>query len=98
MNYYHVYILKNPRGQFYIGQTNDLQTRMANHNRTDKISGKFTRKNGSWALVWCEQHFDRSSATRCSREIKSWKSAVLIHRRLLRDRDKLSVESRRRRD
>jgi predicted GIY-YIG superfamily endonuclease len=33
---YWVYILQNPSGQFYIGQTDDFPTRLANHNRTDK--------------------------------------------------------------
>jgi len=57
-----VYILQNPAGRFYIGQTNDLPTRIANHNRTDKIGGKFTRKNGPWTLVWSEEHPARSAA------------------------------------
>jgi putative endonuclease len=81
---YYVYILENARGQFYIGQTDDLETRVANHNRTDKISGKFTRKNGPWTLVWSEQHLDRSTAMHREREIKSWKSSRFIRKRLLR--------------
>jgi putative endonuclease len=59
---YWVYILENLTGKFYIGQTDDLATRLLNHNRTDKISGKFTRKNGPWKLVWSETHPDRASA------------------------------------
>jgi predicted GIY-YIG superfamily endonuclease len=45
-----VYILRNPGGQFYIGHTDDLANRVASHNRTDKISGKFTRKNGPLSI------------------------------------------------
>ena len=30
-----VYILQNPAGWFYIGQTDDLPARLANHNRAD---------------------------------------------------------------
>jgi predicted GIY-YIG superfamily endonuclease len=41
-----VYILQNPAGKFYVGHTDDLQTRLHSHNRTDAIRGKFTRKNG----------------------------------------------------
>ena len=77
------YILQNPTAKFYIGHTDDLQTRLANHNRTDKIAGKFTRKNGPWILVWSEQHLNRPKAVRREREIKSWKSARLIRERLL---------------
>ena len=78
-----VYILENPKGGFYIGHTDDLGNRVTSHNRTDKISGKFTRKNGPWTLVWSEEHPDRSSAMRREREIKRWKSARLIRTRLL---------------
>jgi putative endonuclease len=51
-----VYLLENPQGRFYIGHTADLQTRLHSHNRTDKLAVKFTRKNGSWELVWTEEH------------------------------------------
>ena len=78
-----VYILQNPAGNFYIGHTDNLENRITNHNRTDKIAGKFTRKNGPWTLGWSEEHPDRSSAMRREREIKSWKSARLIRIRLL---------------
>jgi putative endonuclease len=70
-------------GHFYIGHTDNLENRITNHNRTDKTAGKFTRKNGPWALGWSEGHPDRSSAMRREREIKSWKSARLIRIRLL---------------
>ena len=78
-----VYLLQNPDGKFYVGQTDDLQVRVTNHNRTDKTCGKFTRKNGPWLLVWSETHSDRSSAMQREREIKSWKSARTIRERLL---------------
>jgi predicted GIY-YIG superfamily endonuclease len=93
-----VYILHNPLGRFYVGHTDDLPTRIANHNRTDKIAGKFTRKQGPWTLVWSEEHPDRPRAVRREREIKAWKSAHLIRRRLLSSTDSSVVESRRSRD
>jgi hypothetical protein len=39
-----VYILRNPAGKFYIGQTDDLAARLRSHNRPDKTLSKFTRK------------------------------------------------------
>ena len=78
-----VYILQKPIGHFYVGHTDNLARRIGSHNRTDKISGKFTRKNGPWILVWPEEHPNRSSAMRREREIKSWKSARMIRIRLL---------------
>ena len=77
-----VYILQNPKGHFYVGHTDNLGTRVASHNRTDKISGKFTRKNGPWTLILTEEHPNRSSAMRREREIKRLRSARLIRERL----------------
>jgi predicted GIY-YIG superfamily endonuclease len=35
-----VYILQNGAGRFYVGQTDNLSIRLANHNRTDTVAGK----------------------------------------------------------
>ena len=78
-----VYVLQNPKGRFYIGHTDDLIARVANHNRIDKTLGKFTRKNGPWFLLWSEEHAKRSSAMRREHQIKSWKSAKRIRTVLL---------------
>lgn len=78
-----VYILQNPAGRFYIGQTDDVPTRLENHNRTDKTDGKFTRKNGPWMLAWSELHPTRSSAMQRERQIKRMKSARWIRETLL---------------
>src|ERR1041384_942785 len=51
-NSFWVYVLENPRGRFYVGQTEGLTARVAFRNRTDNIDGNFTRKNGPWKLVW----------------------------------------------
>ena len=80
---FHVYILENPAGKFYIGHTDDLEARLRNHNLTGPTLGKFTRKNGPWALVWTEPHSSRSSAVRRERQIKSWKSARTIRENLI---------------
>ena len=80
---YQVYIVQNPGGHFYIGQTDNLDQRLASHNRTDKVRGKFTRKNGPWSLVWSESYSTRATAMRREREIKAWKSARIIRTRLL---------------
>jgi putative endonuclease len=80
------YVLENPDGRFYIGHTNDLVVRVANHNRTDKSGGKFTRKNGPWKLVWSEPHPTRSAAMQRERQIKSMKSARWIREALLHGR------------
>jgi len=78
-----VYVLQNPAGKFYVGQTDNVPARLANHNRTNNLSGKYTRKNGPWTLVWSELHPSRTSAMAREREIKRWKSAKTIRLQLL---------------
>ena len=80
---FHVYILENIEGRFYIGQTENLEKRILDHNRTDCVKGKFARKNGPWKLVWHEQHPSRSSAMIREKEIKAWKSTLMIKQKLL---------------
>jgi hypothetical protein len=48
---FRVYILKNAVGKFYIGHTNNLHTRLANHNRTDTAAGNSPEKTapGTWS-------------------------------------------------
>ena len=46
-----VYILQNPVGRFYIGQTDDLPTRLENYNRPDNIATKFPRFPVVFGLV-----------------------------------------------
>jgi putative endonuclease len=81
-----VYILQNTAGQFYIGQSGDLETRLCSHNRKDEINGEFTRKNGPWVLVWSEMHPTRASAMCRERAIKRMKSAKWIRETLLNGR------------
>ena len=78
-----VYVLENPRGKFYVGQTEALDERLKDHNRTDCFDGHFTRKNGPWRLVWSEEHDTRGSAVRRERQIKRMKSAAWIRTHLL---------------
>ena len=81
-----VYILENIAGKFYIGHTHALEARLISHNRTDKLRGAFTRKNGPWELVWKEEHPARSSAMVRERQIKGMKSAKWIRAELLKGR------------
>jgi len=67
---YYVYILRSLRhGKLYIGQTNDLQRRVADHNSSQ--GGKYSRANGPWELVYSEAHPNRSSASKRELFLKS---------------------------
>ena len=82
-NSFWVYILQNPQGKFYIGQTKDLAARLEFHNNTESFEGNFHRKNGPWKLVWSEPHDSRQSAMKRERQIKRMKSAKWIREHLL---------------
>lgn len=47
---YYVYVLRNPK-QFYIGSTNDLKRRFAEHVGNESFS---TKNRGLWRLVYYE--------------------------------------------
>jgi putative endonuclease len=78
-----VYVLENPAGRVYVGQTEDLVRRVADHNVSGPNRGKYTLKNGSWNLVWSERHPTRASAMQRERQIKRMKSARWIREHLL---------------
>jgi putative endonuclease len=81
-----VYILQNPVGKFYIGQTEDLCKRVAEHNAPGRDGVKFTAKgNGQWRLVWSESYASREEAMRREKQIKSMKSARWIRETLLHE-------------
>ena len=73
---YHTYILRSrSSGRFYIGQTDDLDARVARHNSGGCDA---TRGRGPWELVWSQSFATRSEAVRMERGIKSRKSREFI--------------------
>jgi putative endonuclease len=84
---FYVYILRNSCGKFYVGQTSDLEKRVASHNGEEKIKGRYTHKNGQWELVWSEGHPTRASAMAREKQIKKMKSARWITEHLLGQND-----------
>ena len=80
---FYVYVLENSQGNFYVGQTSNVEKRLEDHNRNDSFDGHFTRKNGPWKLIWTEAHKTRSSAVLRERDIKRMKSARWIREHLL---------------
>ena len=78
------YILENPDGRFYVGQTEDLTRRVQQHNDPMHSQAKYTTKHtGPWTLVWHEEHPDRASAMARERATKAMKSARWIREKLL---------------
>ncbi|MFA4985031.1 MAG: GIY-YIG nuclease family protein [Candidatus Brocadiia bacterium] len=78
-----VYVLSNPQGRIYIGQTSDLPRRIVEHNTPEHNIRKHTsRIAGPWSLAYSEVFSTRSGAMRRERELKSgqgrqWLSELL---------------------
>jgi predicted GIY-YIG superfamily endonuclease len=79
---YFAYVLVNPTGKFYIGSTDDLQRRVAEHN-SNLGNLTFTHKKGPWTLAWSEAHPTRAAAMTREKQIKSMKSRQWIVTNLL---------------
>lgn len=72
-----VYILTNkPNGTLYIGMTDDLERRIAQH-KQGLLPG-FARKYGLHMLVWYEVAETREAALHCERQLKKWNRAWKI--------------------
>lgn len=68
---FYVYIMTNKRnGTLYIGHTDDLHKRVAEHK--DKTFGGFTAKYGCDHLVWYQEFPTREEAFKRERQLKKW--------------------------
>ena len=68
---FYVYMLASDRnGTLYVGHTDDLVTRVAQHR--EKALPGFTAKFGVSRLVWFEEHDSRETAFTRERQIKKW--------------------------
>ena len=77
-----VYILKNNfSGKHYIGSTNNLERRLAEHNRGQTKS----TKNGCWSVIYKEELSDSKKAEKREREIKSYKGGNAFKKLFMRE-------------
>ncbi len=75
---FHVYILlSETTNRYYVGQTQDVEPRLAYHNAN---YSKSLRNRGPWRLVYEEEYKTRAQAMRRERQIKSWKDRGMIER------------------
>jgi len=64
-----VYILQSIKfGKYYIGQTKDLQKRLARHNAE---TGGYTARFMPWIIVWYCKKESRKEAMRLERKLKN---------------------------
>ena len=73
-------IVSESNGKIYIGQTNNLELRLNQHNSLDKNHlGKFTQQNkGPWKLVYSEECKTRSGALKREKQLKSFRGREFI--------------------
>ena len=81
---YHVYILRNPDDRIYIGQTQDLQRRLFQHNDPQDHLTQHTKKySGPWELIHSEAFPSRSEAMRRERQLKGGQGRKWIRTEIL---------------
>jgi len=69
---FHVYALTNPDDRIYIGQTNDLERRIAQHNDPTDNDSKYTKRYpGPWSLAYSEACPDRATAMKREKQLKT---------------------------
>jgi putative endonuclease len=69
---YFVYVLRNPDGKIYIGQTADITIRLQQHNDPgNKFTRTTKRFRGPWKIVYSEELPSRAAALARERALKS---------------------------
>ena len=68
---YYIYIIKSSSDRYYVGSTEDVEERLAQHN-----SGTYqgwTRRNSGWRVVYSEEYATRREALIREKSIKAMK-------------------------
>jgi putative endonuclease len=71
MKTYYVYILASPSGVLYVGVTNEIERRVAEHKA--KVVPGFTAKFNCDRLIWYEAFADAAEAIETEKRIKGWR-------------------------
>ncbi len=79
---YYVYILySKSHDRYYVGQTNDVERRLIEHNENPRMT--YTHKFRPWELVRQYEVDTRSNAMKLERYIKKMKSRKIIERLII---------------
>jgi uncharacterized repeat protein (TIGR01451 family) len=74
---WHVYVLRNPDGKLYIGQTGDVSRRIQQHNEHRSI---WTKRKGPWQLLWLSESLPASTARKLEMKLKRQKGGDGFYR------------------
>lgn len=69
----YLYILRNSANRLYIGQTDDIQRRLKDHQTSH--GAKFIKDYGDFEVVYTETFHTRSGAMRREKQLKGWTRA-----------------------
>ena len=69
---YYLYILRTSSNTLYIGQTNNLEKRLKEHQTKGGKSAKYTRYFSNLELVYSETFATRKEAMQREAELKKW--------------------------
>ena len=72
---YIVYILRFSNNSLYIGQTNNLQQRLTDHENKATRASKFSKENGEFKLVYQEHYETLLKSMRREKQLKGWTRA-----------------------
>ncbi|MDX2080814.1 MAG: GIY-YIG nuclease family protein [Terrimicrobiaceae bacterium] len=80
---FHVYVIRNPDGKLYIGQTDRLEWRLQQHNDPAHTLTRTTKRfRGPWTLVYCEEFASRSEAFMREKALKSGQGRAWLKNQL----------------
>jgi predicted GIY-YIG superfamily endonuclease len=74
---YRVYVIQNSDGRFYIGISEDVATRVVQHN--SGVS-KWTKHRGPWTLRWTSEAMSITDARKLENELKRQKGGDGFYR------------------
>ncbi|MEY2505166.1 MAG: putative endonuclease [Verrucomicrobiota bacterium] len=70
---YRVYVLQNAAGKFYIGLSDCVSRRVAQHNAGES---RYTKGKGPWALRWTSGKLSLTDARKLENRLKRQKGGV----------------------
>jgi len=78
--YYAYALVSETTGEIYIGQTDDLAKRLAQHNDPDyTITVHTKRRRGPWRLIYSEECPTRAAAMKREKQLKCGAGRRFIH-------------------
>ena len=82
---FYVYVLANKeRRKIYIGQTDNIEKRLARHNRIlpNKRDSFTSKMSGDWTVVYSEEYTTRKEAMKREKELKSYRGREFVKNKI----------------